>query len=210
MSLHGITVGLGGMFNGFGRMSESLKPFSLGFVLTTSGSLKTETETQYDFLSERDTITSAKGRVAIPLAYGVGLGCLLNDRYLLAVDYYAQQWGTATVNGIDPPEIRNSYRLGIGAQQMPAREAHGWLARFVYRLGAYYHSTYYRINDQPINEWGITGGLGIPFFGDSRLNTAFEYGGRGTTHNGLVKNRIFRVTFSISLYETWFQRYEED
>lgn len=210
MSLHGITITLGGMFNGFGNISESLKPFSLGFVLTTGGNLKTQTETDYNFLSELDTIPSGNGRLSIPFAYGFGLGYQPGERYLLAVDYYAQQWGNATVNGVHPPDIRNSYRLGIGAQQVPARDARWWFARLVYRMGFYYHSTYYQIDGEPINEWGITGGLGIPLFGDTRLNSALEYGGRGTMNNGLVKDRIIRVTFSLSLSELWFQRYEED
>ena len=210
VSLHGITVSMGGMFNGFGRISESLKPFSLGFVLTTRGNLKSDTQTEYDFLLERDTITAARGTVTIPVAFGIGLGYQPTERHLIAVDYYAQQWGKALFSGIDPPEIRNSYRLGIGAEQVPLRDAHGWFARLVYRLGFSYHSTYYQVNSHPINEWVATAGLGMPLFGDARLNSAFEYGSRGTTQDGLVKSKVFRVTFSISLSETWFQRYEED
>lgn len=210
MTLHGLTASIGGQFNGFGNISQALSPFSVGFVVTTRGNLKTERETRYDFLTERDTIPAPRERLTIPVAYGVGLAYQPNDRYLLAADYYAQQWGDASFNGIDPPEIRNSFRVGIGGERLPERDATKWLARLVYRLGFYYHSTYYKINGKPINEWGVTGGVAIPLFGDARLNTAFEYGSRGTTSSGLIRDRFFRMTLSVTLSEIWFQRYEED
>jgi hypothetical protein len=210
MTLHGLTMSIGGQFSGFGNISQSLSQFSLGFVVTSRGNLKTERQTTYDYLTERDTIPAAKERLTIPVAYGFGLAYQPSERYLFAADYYAQQWGTATFNGIDPPEIRNSFRVGIGGERLPERDATKWFARLVYRLGFYYHSTYYKINNQPINEWGVTGGLAIPLFGDARLNTAFEYGNRGTTSNGLVKDKFFRMTLSVTLSEPWFQRYEED
>jgi len=210
MTLHGITVSVGGQFSGFGNISESLRPFSLGVVVSTSGKLKTERQTRYDFLGEADTIPLVNGRLTVPVAYGVGIACQPSERYLIAADYYAQQWDNATFNGIDPPEIRNSFRLGIGGERLPERDASGWFSRLVYRLGFYYNESYYRINGQPINEWGLTGGIAIPLFGDARLNTAFEYGSRGTTKNGLIKDNIFRMSFSVTLSEPWFQRYEEE
>jgi hypothetical protein len=210
MSLHGIAVSFGAQFHGLDRISEALKPLALGVVITTGGNLKTSGETRYDFLSERDTIPSAGGRLKVPLAFGIGLGYQPSEQYVIAADYYAQKWGSATFNGINPPEIRDSYRIGVGGERVPERDARGWFGRLVYRLGLYYNSTYYRVNNEPINEWGVTGGLGIPLFGDARLNTAFEYGSRGTTKSGLVKDNIFRVSFSVSISESWFQRFEED
>jgi hypothetical protein len=209
-TMHGMTVTAGGMFNGFGRIAESLQPFSLGLVVTTGTNLKTEQQTKFDFLTESDTLPATKGRTTIPMAYGFGLAYQASDRYLIAADYYAQQWGSASFNGIDPPEIRNSYRLGLGGERLAERDATGWFARLDYRLGFYYNSSYYRISGEPINEWGVTCGLAIPLFGDARLNTAFEYGNRGTTSSGLVKDKFFRVTLSVTLSEPWFQRYEED
>ena len=209
-TLRGITVSFGGQYNGLGEMAEVLRPFSLGFVVTTRGNLKTTRSTTYSFLTELDTIRDTNERVVVPPAFGVGLAYQAGENYLLAADYYTQPWGDATFNGTTVPEIRNSYRLGIGGERLPARDASGWFARLVYRLGFYYNATYYRINGEPINEWGATGGLAIPLFGDARLNTSFEYGKRGTTANGLVKDNVFRVSFSVTLSEPWFQQYEEE
>jgi hypothetical protein len=203
-------VSFGGQYNGFWEIAEGLRPFSLGFVVTTRGNLKTTRSTTYSFLTELDTIREANERVVVPPAFGVGLAYQAGDNYLLAADYYTQPWGDATFNGAGLSEIRDSYRLGIGGERLPARDASGWFARLVYRLGFYYNATYYSINGEPINEWGATGGVAIPLFGDARLNTSFEYGKRGTTANGLVKDNVFRVSFSVTLSEPWFQQYEEE
>ncbi len=210
MTLHGITVSIGGQFTGFGKIAESLTPFSLGFVVTTPGNLKTERQTRYAYLVETDTLPAVKGRLSVPVAYGIGLAYQPNERYLVAADYYAQQWGNAQFNGVDPIEIRNHYRMGIGGERLPDRDASAWFARLAYRLGFYYSSTYYKINGEPINEWGVTGGFAIPLFGDARLNTALEYGSRGTTRIGLIKDNFVRMSFSVTLSEPWFQRYEEE
>jgi hypothetical protein len=210
VTMHGITMTLGGQFNGFDSFSETLKPLSIGFMVTSSTSMQTQEDTRYQFLTGRDTITHPNGSLTVPLSYGVGLAYQAGDRTLLAADFLAQNWGTATFDGVDPAEIRNMYRIGVGAERLPARDASTWFGRLVYRLGGFYHSTYYKINTTAINEWGITAGMSMPLFGEARMNGAFEYGSRGTIDNGLVRDRFFRVTLSVTLSELWFQRFEED
>lgn len=210
-SLRGVTTTVGGLFTGFGDISESLRPLALGFVLTTGGNLKSERQTMYDYLAERDTSVLIEGRQNIPVAHGFGLTYQHGDRYLVSTDYYAQAWGSTEFNGVDPAEIRNSFRIGIGGERIANKEYSApWLDRISYRLGFYFHSTYYKINGEPINHWAVTGGFALPVSGDTRLNIALEYGSRGTTSNHLIKDNIFRMSFSLNISELWFVRYEEE
>lgn len=210
-TLKGITVSFGGLFQGFGRITESLNPLSLGFVVTSRGNLKTERQNTYQFSSERDSSEKVKGRLTIPAAYGIGLAYQLGERYLFAADYYAQPWGNANLNGINASDVRNSSRFGVGVEQLPSRETiAAWTERVSYRLGFYYHATYYRINGEPISEWGITGGVALPITGETRINVSLEYGSRGTTSGGLVKDNFFRASLSLNISELWFVRYEEE
>jgi hypothetical protein len=206
----GITVSLGLQFTGLGSVAEFLTPISLGFAVTSRGNLRTKQQSVYEFLNEDDTTAEVRDRLVVPFSYGIGIAYQPGDRYVLAADFIAQAWGDATIHGVDPVEIRDTYRIGVGGERLPERDAQSWFGRLSYRLGVYYNSTYYRINGEPINEWGATGGLAIPVIGDSRLNLAGEYGARGTTTNGLVRDRFFRVSFSITLSELWFQTYEEE
>ena len=215
---NGLTLTLGGLYSGFGTFSKALQPLSVGFVITSRGILHTTRQNTFQFIqdgaetvAERDTTPEVTGKMSIPLAYAIGVAYRLGPRYVLAADYYAQAWGSAEVDGATPYGIRNMYRIGVGGERIPSKEFSAtWPERIAYRLGAYYHSTYYFINDNPINEWGVTAGLGLPLSGETRLNVAAEYGGRGILTNSLIKDKILRLSFSLNISELWFVRYEED
>jgi hypothetical protein len=210
-TINGIGGTFGVMLSSLGGLSESLGGLSVGVVVTAQSRLNTEEQTTYESSSLRDSSAIVFGKVTLPFSLGVGVAYQAGERVVLAADYFAQQWGSARFNGLVPGNLRNSVRIGIGGERLPSRErGDSWLERSAYRAGAYYHATYFRINGEPINEWGFTAGFGVPLTGESRLNTAFELGFRGTTKNNLIKDTIFRISVSLNVSELWFVRYEED
>jgi len=82
--------------------------------------------------------------------------------------------------------------------------------RTSYRLGVYYDATYYVVAGQPINETGFTGGTALPLFGDTRVDITAQYGMRGTTDFGLQKDKILRLSLSVTGAEAWFVRPPEE
>ena len=77
--------------------------------------------------------------------------------------------------------------------------------RVVYRTGVYFEKTGLNINDQSINEFGISFGLGIPAGGlFSNINTSFEFGKRGTKKADLIEETFTNVHISLSLNDRWF------
>jgi hypothetical protein len=217
--LSGVNFTAGFVITGFDRLSEALRPLSLGFTVTTRTNMHTANETTYDFAppplgeSVRDTSGQTVGRIAIPFSYAVGLGYQPTERWSLAADFSAQPWARSDFYGSSPYGIRNSYRFGIGAERAGSTELTARsFERYSYRLGFSYSATYYDVNGQQINEWGITGGLGIPLAGESKLNVAAVYGGRGTIAGSLVKDKIFRLTVSLHISDVlpWFVQSEEE
>jgi len=210
-STSGISVTAGVLVNGLGGIAEALAPFSLGAVVTTRAKLNTTDDINYEYTLERDTTGERRGSLAVPFTYGVGLGYQASERWTLAADYTAQPWSQADFEGSTPAGIRDSYRIAVGAERTGSKDANaGWLDRVAYRLGFTYHQTYYILNNTPINEWGVTAGMAFPLSGESRLNVAGEYARRGSTDNGLIRDSIFRLTFSLNISDLWFIRYEED
>ena len=207
----GICFTGGVLVSTMGGIAEALRPLSLGIVLTTKANLHTVDDVTREYTLERDTSGQKLGRMAVPFSFGAGIGYQASERWILAADYTAQPWAEADFEGSSPAGIRNSYRIAVGAERAGAKEATaGWLDRIAYRLGFTYHQTYYILNNTPINEWGITAGLAFPLSGDSRINVAAEYGSRGDAGNGLIRDRIFRMTFSLNISDLWFVRYEEE
>jgi len=210
-TLSGVDFTAGLIFKGFGAISEALRPLSLGGVLTTRTNLHTTMQTTYAYLAERDTSVTTYGRTSIPYSFGVGIGYKAGTRWTMAADYTAQPWNTSDFNGSTPIDLRNSHRFSVGVERAESHEmvATG-LDRIAYRLGFTYDHSYYAPNGDGINEWGVTGGLALPFSGDSHINIALEYGSRGTTSYSLVKDKIFRMVISLNISDVWFTRFEEE
>lgn len=216
VTTNGVTFSLGTLYTGLGNLIPPLRGLSIGAVVTSRGVLSARNQTTYRFTSsattsERDTSAEIARQTTFPLAFGVGLGYLASDRLLLAVDYHRQLWSGATLNDLPVSSLRDSYRLGIGVERLPSRDHFAPFGQqMAYRFGAYTHATYYQPNGEPINEWGITLGGGVPFSGETRMNFAFEYGRRGTLNAGLIQDTIFRFSVSLNISALWFVEYPED
>ncbi|MEW6511385.1 MAG: hypothetical protein AB1428_10535 [Bacteroidota bacterium] len=210
-SISGLNFTTGVLVSTLGGITESLRPLSLGAVVTTRANLHTIDDVTYDYTFERDTSAAQYKRIGVPFSFGVGIGYQASERWTIAVDYTAQPWSESDFEGATPAGIRDSYRIGIGAERAGSRESVApWLDRLSYRLGFTFHQTYFNPGGHPVDEWAVTAGMAFPLSGESRLNVAAEYGSRGATEGGLIRDRIFRMTFSLNISDLWFVRYEED
>jgi len=216
VTANGATFSLGALYTGLGDLIPSLRALSIGAVVTSRGVLSARNLTHYAFTTsevttERDTSEEVARQSTVPVAFGIGLGYRLGDRTLLAADYQRQLWSGATINDAPAATLRDSYRIGIGAERLPNNDIHsGFREQLSLRLGAYYHATYYQPEGYPINEWGVTAGAGVPLSGESRLNLALEYARRKGDGPGMIKDSIFRLTVSVNISALWFIQYPED
>ena len=77
--------------------------------------------------------------------------------------------------------------------------------RIVYRAGIRFENTGLKINNESINEFGISFGVGLPvgrLF--SNANLGVEVGQRGTTNQNLVQENFVNFQLSLSLNDRWF------
>ncbi len=79
--------------------------------------------------------------------------------------------------------------------------------RVTYRAGFRFENTGIEINNQTINEVGVSLGLGLPVgMVFSSANIGFEIGKRGTTRANLVQENFVNLQLSLSLNDRWFQK----
>jgi hypothetical protein len=206
-STNAVSATAGVLIRGEGLPFGLLSPFSVGAVVTTKSYLKAEGEFLFEYPAEADTLDLIVNDIPIPVAIGVGASCQIGDRWLIAADVFAQAWGSVTLT----VPTRDAILYGVGIERSPSRDpgANFW-ERLGIRLGSYLHQTYYVVNGEGIDEWGVTGGVGIPFSGENRLNISIEYGGRGHTGNNLIQEDILRLTFGLALTELWFQSFDDE
>ena len=74
-----------------------------------------------------------------------------------------------------------------------------------------FEETGLNINNQSIDEFGISFGVGLPI---GRLfenaNIGFEFGQRGTTNANLVEENFVNFQISLSLNDRWFVKRKYD
>jgi hypothetical protein len=208
---HGLGVTASFIIESFDWAGASLRPLSFGFMMSSRTKLAATSQTRYTFASEADSSAETSGTLVLPLTFGAGLGYQAGERYTLAADVLTQLWEKAEMNGASPADLRNSTRVAVGAERSASRDplSH-WLDRLSYRVGFAYAATYYRPDGNPVNEWGVTAGTGIPFSGDARLNMSVEYAHRAGAHQSLITDNIIRVLLSLTISEEWFVRPEEE
>ena len=187
-----------------------LKPFSLGFVLTTPASISVKEETVLLTAAAADTTANIRGTSKIPLGYGLGLTYLASDRVVIAADLFMQQWSAANFFETPSVETSNGARAAIGIELAPKHDPNTYWERVAYRAGFVYNASYLSFDGKPLHEWYVSGGLGLPVGPDARINLSLHLGSRGTSAQGLPKDSFLRVAMSFSASERWFISIEED
>jgi len=155
-------------------------------------------------------ITFPESKMSLPsqLTLGVGLGgpnkWFVGAEYsnLQAADYNLNSGLNSTINY----SYENASQYRIGGFYVPQYTSlTSYFNRIVYRAGLRYEETGLHLNNEGINEFGISFGLGLPAGLDfSNANIGFEYGQRGTTNSGLIKENFFKLSISLSLNDRWF------
>lgn len=214
--LRGGALTVGTIFSGVGdwfNMPEH-RSISAGVVFTTGSELSTSVEHFYRYASggitvARDTVLVQEGETVLPFSIGVGLSYTLKDQFIASGDFTYQNWDRFRMMGDHPAELRNNYRFGLGAEILPRRDAAAtYWERISYQFGLFYHATNLRVNGRDINEGGITGGIGLPLFSDTRLTLTASYSIRGTV--AIERDDIVRVALTLNAGEVWFVRPPEE
>ena len=149
-----------------------------------------------------------KTDLSMPSRTSFGLGISKEKKWFVGAEYTSV--GSSVFSNdlisIDNSEFEDSSKISFGGFYIPdyASFSKFW-NRVVYRAGFYSEKTGLVINDESIDEFGISFGLGIPAGGlFSNVNTTFEFGKRGTTNENLVEENFVNIQLSLSLNDRWF------
>ncbi len=146
------------------------------------------------------------------LSFGAGIG--KPTKWFVGAEYTAEN----TSKFFNPlysnltTKYEDGYNVSLGGFFIPMYNSfNNYFKRVVYRAGVHYEKTGLNINDESINEFGISFGLGLPV-GNlfSNANLGFEIGKRGTTTNNLIQENFVNFQLSLSLNDRWFQKRKYD
>src|SRR5690606_2378450 len=141
-------------------------------------------------LKQTDLVIPAK------LAFGAGIGqpriWFVGAEYsYLNVskfqnDLYAASDSAGNVN------YSSASAISVGGFFIPDYNSFSsYLNRVVYRAGVRFEGTGLHINDEAINEFGISFGVGLPMGNTfSNANVGVEFGKKGTTNSNLIQENF--------------------
>ncbi len=208
LDIDGIAGQFGLMYSGLlpQRREGEPGPLSIGVVFTTPSVLDVKEDYTLTYGTGLDTTTTRTGTIELPYTLGIGVGYRIDRSNLIAVDVRYEPWEDFRKFGNPDNQMRNSLRLGVGWERQGNYEETGisFWERSTFRVGFLYNASYFNIRDNPINETFFTFGMGFPLSGSAILDVGAQIGVRGTTDNNLQRDTMFRLYFSLNMFERWF------
>lgn len=159
-----------------------------------------------------------KGKIERPLSWSAGVGIGKPNTWYAGFEYTTQK----ALNFDESIFLNNtkikydaSSKLSIGGYWLPKKNSiTSYWHRVTYRAGLKLESPGISINTTgnpneytAIDDFGISFGLGLPIGNQlSQVNLGFEYGNRGNTTDGLIKENYFNLRLGLNLADKWFQK----
>jgi hypothetical protein len=131
---------------------------------------------------------------------------------LVAADFAMQNWSSYQAFN-QSQGLKNSMRVSVGMQFVPNSKASGldnYYKRLHYRVGGRYAQTALELKSTQLTESAVSVGIGFPVGRNfllqsfSMVNIGVEFGHRGTTANGLIKENFFKATIGFTINDRWF------
>ena len=152
-------------------------------------------------------VADTKLNIPSKLAFGAGVG---NRKWFVGGDLTFSGTGSQ-LNRFDNysnVSYENATRVAVGGFFIPKFDSYNnYFQRVTYRGGFKFENTGLVINNTSIKDRSMTLGFGFPISGTfSSLNIGAEYGTRGTTNNGLVKEDYFSINLGLIFNDKWFRK----
>jgi hypothetical protein len=165
-----------------------------------------------------DTVVAKIGKnaerssVKMPHTVGGGISYEYKDKLLAAVDITWQNWKRFSMSNTKD-SLKNNLIAALGIQYVPNAMSSKYYNKINFRAGARISSGYLILNNNPISEFAVSVGLGLPFRtlnSRSSINIMFEYSKLGTLKNNLILQNYYKISFNFILQEKWHQRTKLD
>jgi hypothetical protein len=173
-------------------------------------SLKGEQLYRYNNNGVQDTLFDGEGTVSMPSKLGFGLSIAQGNKWMVGADVSMQDWTNFGFFG-EPNTLNNSMNINVGGEWIPEITGSHYARKIAYRFGGFYSATFLTLYGNPINEYGLTAGVGLPigFYNPigqsySRINLGVNVSRRGTLNDNLLQELTFQFRVGVNLNDVWF------
>jgi len=148
--------------------------------------------------------------LTLPSRFSIGAGVGQPRKWFLGAEFTTQNTSDFSnpIVSVENTIYVNASNISVGGFIVPQYNSFSsYWKRVTYRSGFRFGNTGLEINNETINEFGISFGVGLPI-GQvfSNANIGFELGRRGTTNQNLIQENFLNLNLSLSLNDRWFQK----
>jgi hypothetical protein len=157
---------------------------------------------------EARNLDVADTEFALPQQFTLGGGIGEPRKWFIGGEYNNIGKSSFLLNTSDDAVYKDASQYKVGGYYIPRYNSFtSYLGRVVYRAGFRYEETGLQLNNESIDEIGMSFGIGLPVGAQfSNLNLGIEYGQRGTTDSGLIQEDFFKISIGLSLNDKWFEK----
>ncbi len=167
----------------------------------TSGNESTSLGSPYTF----DDVSN---KLSVPMTQTIGFTFEKTNKFLVGADLSYAQWSNFRQGSVNPG-LNDSYTISAGGQFTPdANAVSGYYKWVDYRFGLKYNKSYIYINNNQIDQYALTFGLGLPLAANRlafyKINFSTEIGKRGTLNDGLIRENYVKFSLGFTVNDKWF------
>ncbi len=197
--------------------STEFKKFVFGLYVNSSTSLNTRANIfEASLLSLPggetiiDTFKDVRGEKTegtLPSEIGLGVSYVNGNSFSLGMNYETTKWSNFSSEIVNY-NLKDTYKLSFGGFYRPNyKSITNYFSRVYYRFGGFYQKVPVEINQgEDIKDYGISVGLGMPFFyqrkiSHANLGVTLGWKGNGTS----IEERYIKFSFSFTFNDDeWF------
>ena len=196
----------------FGLQYDLFKESSLGLTFKTASSLDGDRE-RLVIQSDSEPILDEQNldSFELPSEVGVGFSTLINNKLLINADYKRVFWD-ATEQRDQLGRFVDQNLFGLGLQYSIRPDGYKYWHRVQFRGGFQLDTGYLSVNNETINGFHITAGLGLPLgkLTNSQMNIFYGFQRNGVISDGLFQENYHTITVNLSFANRWFVKRKAD
>lgn len=143
----------------------------------------------------------------LPIEIGFGIRSQHIPGLTINLDYKRNLWGFTNQRD-DIGRYVDQSIVSFGAQYRARERGLKYWQNIEFRAGFNYDSGYLNVNNQIIDNYSFSSGIGLPINvrGSSMINLSFTTGQRGAVEGILVEEKFNLININLSLKDIWFKR----
>lgn len=206
--LSGITFNIGTMYQM--KIDKKLSLFtSLNYTLGSDLNSNNRRVIQVDGDPDPVEAPANESTLKLPskITFGAGIGEARKWLIGTTVSFQGEGQLANYYNKRDNVRYEKYQKYAIGGYYIPNYTSFtSYMSRMTYRAGLKYEKIGLVVNNEAINDRGMSLGVGIPLNNGSfsNVNIGLEFGKRGTKSAALVQENYFNFSLSFSFNDRWF------